>query len=163
MWSRAPNGPELLDPLPEPPDAISRRCTFTYEWDAVAARRNPAAALADFETFVRAATEEVVSRVRRAAGDLGFVGSVARSQQGAAGAPAGTAAPNAAAGAGVTRLDETALRQLDARVADTLRAHRARLQTFLADRDRARSQGRGPGGSHTPIAVDPSELEADLA
>jgi hypothetical protein len=213
QWDRAPDRPDPIDPLPEPPDAMSRRSAFVFAWDPDAARRDPRAVLAEFEVFVRAATDEVVRRLRHTAGDLGPVspnppvlpgavpaGPALRPSYGAGvslprgGDPGGAgtegatpardgfpeaASPGAAhvqhaedgavAGAGpfAGGLDDTTLRRLDARVAETLRAHRARMDAFLIDRERGRGAGAAPatgrGGSLAPLGVDPADLDADLA
>lgn len=195
QWDRAPDGPDPIDPLPEPANAMSRRDTFVYAWDADAARRDPGAVLAGFEAFVRATTDEVVVRLRRLAGDLGppprpaaYAGSPdaggrrrPRVTPDAAVAPSdaherrSAEPPGHDDGARVFThgCDETALRRLDARVAETLRAHRARMDAFLAERDPARTgrlvpgppvgSATGPGGSFTPLPVDPADIDADLA
>lgn len=155
QWDRAPNGPDAMDPLPEPPEAPSQRRAFVYTWDAEAARRDPAAVLAGFEAFVREATDEIVSRLRQSAGDLGP--GQARpahraSVRGSRSTPAG--------------YDEISLRQLHERVRAMLRDHRERMQEFLAERERARSRppvARIAPDSVLPAAdVDATDIEADL-
>ncbi|GJG89173.1 hypothetical protein tb265_43540 [Gemmatimonadetes bacterium T265] len=153
QWNQTPIGPDHVDPLPEPPDAPSRRSTFVYAWDEDAARRDPAAALAGFEAFVRETTDEVVSRLRRAAGDIG----PARPAPGRSGR--GTATPPAG-------YDELSLRQLNERVRATLIGHRARMEEFLAERDRARGRRPAQAGAvgRAPFVDElaRAELDGDL-
>jgi hypothetical protein len=201
QWDRAPDGLDAIDPLPEPRDAVTRRTAFSYTWDAEAARRDPRAVLADFEAFVRETTDEVVRRLRHAAGDLGRVplggapsGLLPRRSlrasphdpggrgRGPAGMPSGAPEPSAAdaspsgeSTAGererifANGFDDMALRKLNARVAETLRAHRARMDAFLAERERGRTRvaggptATGRGGSFSALPVDPADLDADLA
>lgn len=153
-WDRTPARANSLDPLPEAPDAITQRDAFVYTWDAEAAQRDPAAVLAEFEAFVRATTDEVVARLRHSAGDFGPT----------PGRPApgvgGRGAPSVPAGYG-----ELSLRQLHERVRATLRGHRARMDEFLADRERARgrSAARAPTADGAPTAAAaPGEAETDL-
>ncbi len=159
QWDRPPAGPDVIDPLPEPPAARSRQDAFVYTWDADAARRDPAAALARFEAFVRETTDEVIARLRRTAGDVG---------------PASTRPDPSRAGRGSSPIpagfDELSLRQLHERVGATLRGHRARMQEFLAERGRARGRTPAPGGAlddAAPAADDADaereDLERDLA
>lgn len=155
-WHAAPVGPDVIDPLPEPADALAHRDTFAYAWDAELARRDPAAALAAFEAYVRTTTDEVVRRLRRAAGDSGPITTRPTWAAGPPGVPAPTAGRGAA--------DDASIRLLQERVRDTLRAHRARMQEFLTERARSlERRAAGRGGSLQPLAVDPGDLEADLA
>ena len=154
-WDRAPARGDGLDPLPEAPDAISQRGAFVYAWDAEAARHDPAAVLADFEAFVRETTDEVIRRLRRESGDFGS----APAQPGrGVGGRATSAVP---AGYG-----ELSLRQLHERVRATLRGHRARMDEFLAERERARGRGAAWAQSANegppPAEADAGEVEPDL-
>jgi uncharacterized small protein (DUF1192 family) len=159
QWDHAPAGPDAIDPLPESPAA--RPDLFSFHFDEQLARRDPAAALAAFEAHVRAATDEVVARLRRAAGDVG----PPPAREGLT--PVGR--PDAAARAARAALDELSLRQLHERVGATLRAHRERMAAFLSERDRSRASARaagraaGPDGSLTPLPVSPDDIEADLS
>ena len=166
LWREPPAArpdEDLLDPVPLPAAlAEARAADFVYRWDDAAAVRDPAAALAAYEAFVRRMTEEVVGRLRHAAGTpLGR-----RAARGGAAAPPG--AVDEAAGIAL----DVSLRQLDERVAATLKAHREQMDRFLAERGAPRAAGGGPPGgwpgagapprAAPPIEVTPEELEADF-
>lgn len=124
-----------LDPLPlSPAEAAAREADFVFPWDPAAATRDPGAVLASFEAFVRTTTDEVVARLRRAAGTLPpQPDRAARRPTG--GTPfAGAAANDASA----VPLD-LSIRQLNDRVSAMLRTHREKMAEFLAERDARRA------------------------
>lgn len=126
---------------------------FVYRWDGPAAARDPGAALAAYEAFVRATTDEVIARLRRAAGTRVHLGPPSESAHDAA-------SPVRHAPTDPVALD-LSLRQLNERVAATLQAHRERMAQFLADR-RASRPPRGLTVAHPPVAVTDAELADDF-
>lgn len=165
-----------LDPLPlSPAEAAARTADFVFPWDPTAAARDPGAVLASFEAFVRTTTDEVVARLRRAAGTL-----PAQLDRAAWRPLGGTPLAGAAANdASAVPLD-LSIRQLNDRVSAMLRTHREKMAEFLADRDARRggsksgdlarrtahNLGSNPPAAATgvrpPVEVTSEELAADL-
>ena len=179
---RAPVAPhpdeDPLDPLPllageRAARQAAGQADLVFRWDAAAAQRDPAAVLDAFEAFVRAATDDVVDRLRRAATHR---------------------TPSKIGGADGTRTDgaprlpsvlppgfslELSLRALDERVKATLRTHRQRMAEFEAERAAPRRAPGGPlsqpGVARAPespssprrgapaVPVTDEEIAADLA
>lgn len=146
---------DLIDPVPLPSAAVATLSdAYTFTWDAAAAARDPAAALAAYEQFVRATTAEVVARLRRTLDDR----ALELDPRPAAVGPAEL--PDSAADAGRVS-SELSLRQLTARVDATLMAHRERMAQFLAERA-ARDALRGPSVLSAGSVTD-EERDADFA
>ncbi|MDQ6827537.1 MAG: hypothetical protein M3081_01575 [Gemmatimonadota bacterium] len=105
---------------------------FAYRWDEELARRDPRAALAAYEAHVDAMTTVVIARLRRAAGATGESLTTAKART--------FGDPALALAAAQDRLLRTdiSLRELNDRVSATLRAHRAKLDAFLEQREHAR-------------------------
>ena len=124
-----------LDPLPlSPAEAAARAADFVFPWDPAAAARDPRAVLASFEAFVRTTTDEVVARLRRAAGTLPALPDRAAWRP-TGGTPFAAAAVNDASAVPL----DLSIRQLNDRVSAMLRTHREKMAEFLAERDARRA------------------------
>ena len=137
LWHRPLPESDTLDPLPV--ESATSAGEFVFRWDEAAARRDPGRVFAEYEEFIRAMTNNVMARLRR------VVEETARPLL-----PTRRDAADRIIGADDAWLHaDLSIQQLNDRVAATLRAHRAKLDEFLAERERRRNPPP-PDGTDSP-------------